>query len=779
MKSQVLVTLVVLFFFEKILAQNPPISIIPKPNLVENRLGTFKINPQTRIYFPEKPTEIGWDIAAQALQILLTKPLGQPPTAQPMRVLEGGEVSTDRPNAIFLVENKKLVPNSEAYILDVFPDKIIITASTATGAFYGIQTLRQLLPPEIENAESRTDKSCEAVACHIEDAPRFSYRGLHLDVCRHFFGVDFIKKYIDLLALHKMNTFHWHLTDDQGWRIEVKQFPRLQEVSASRKETLIGHYSENPQKFDGKIYGGFYSQTEIKEVVAYAQKQFVTVLPEIEMPGHAQAALSAYPNLGCTGKPIDVATKWGVFEDVFCAGNDDVFTFFDKIFAEICPLFPGKYIHIGGDECPKEHWKTCEKCQKRLKAEGLKDEHELQSYFIRRVEKMLAARGKSIIGWDEILEGGLAPSATVMSWRGTEGGIAAAKSGHDAIMTPGSHCYFDHYQSNPDAEPLAIGGFLPIKTVYEYEPIPAELTAEEGKHILGTQANLWSEYIPTEEKMLYMAYPRACALAEVAWSQPQNRSFDEFAKRLKTHFLRLDLLGVNYSKALFDLQITTDGGFATIKSADPTVQIRYNFDKYQVASDAPIFEKPIPLSEKSGQILLAAAFLNEKQVGRTTTTQYFFNKATGKNYTMTATPKDFMGNNPHALTDGIRGTAKTWGKWVGLAGENFDPMIDLGEKMQFSSVSTHFLASQHDWIFAPRSIEVLVSDDGLTFKSVGLEEIAAEKYTQSSVETVEIECPNTTARFVKMVVKSFGKIAAPHPAVGENAWLFLDEIEVK
>jgi hexosaminidase len=779
MKNYIFLLLLAVLFSVKIIAQNQLVSIIPKPNLVENRQGSFQINAQTRIYFPEKSVEIGWDIAAQALQILFTKPLGQPPTAQPFRVLEGGEVSTDRANSIFLIENKKLVPNAEGYILDVFPEKIVITASTANGAFYGIQTLRQLMPAEIENAPQNSEKTWSAAACHIEDAPRFRYRGLHLDVCRHFFGVDFVKKYIDLLALHKMNTFHWHLTDDQGWRIEIKQFPRLQEISASRKETLVGHYSDNPQKFDGKEYGGFYTQTEIKEVVAYAKKQFVTVLPEIEMPGHAQAAISAYPNLGCTGKTIDVATKWGVFEDVFCAGNEEVFAFFDKIFDEICPLFPGKYIHIGGDECPKEHWKTCEKCQKRMKSEGLKDEHELQSYFIQRIEKMLAARGKSIIGWDEILEGGLAPSATVMSWRGIEGGLAAAKAGHDAIMTPVSHCYFNYYQSNPDSEPLAIGGYVTVQKIYEYDPIPTELTVEEGKHILGTQANLWSEYISNDAQMLYMAYPRACALAEVAWSQPKNRSFDEFAKRLKNHFSRLDALGVNYSKAFFDLEITTDGGFASIKSGDPDVQIRYILGKDLLPENAPIFEKPLEISPKNGSFLQAAAFLNGTKVGKTASVRYNFNKATGKNYSMSATPETYSGSNPHALTDGIRGTAKTWGKWVGLSGKDFDPVVDLGEKIKFSSVSTHFLASQEDWIFAPRSVEIFISDDNLVFKSVGSETIVAENYTQNSVETVEIEFPETTARFVKMVVKNFGKITAPHAGAGENAWLFLDEIEVK
>ncbi|HNM28087.1 MAG TPA: family 20 glycosylhydrolase, partial [Saprospiraceae bacterium] len=339
-----------------------------------------------------------------------------------------------------------------------------------------------------------------APCCTIADAPRFAYRGLHLDVGRHFFPVEYIKRYIDLMAFHKVNVFHWHLTDDQGWRIEIKKYPKLNTVAVCRDSTLIGHNADQPRRFDGKPYCGFYTQEEIKEVVAYARERFITIVPEIEMPGHALAALSAYPELGCTGGPYKAAGSWGVFEDVFCAGNDETFRFVEEVLAEVCALFPGPYVHVGGDECPKTRWKNCPKCQARMKAEGLKDEHELQSYFIRRAENILAAHGKKLIGWDEILEGGLAPSATVMSWRGTEGGIAAAREHHDVIMTPTSNCYLDYYQSkNVDNEPLAIGGYLPIEQVYAYEPVPDELTPEETRYILGVQANVWTEYIDTPD----------------------------------------------------------------------------------------------------------------------------------------------------------------------------------------------------------------------------------------------------------------------------------------
>jgi hexosaminidase len=360
--------------------------------------------------------------------------------------------------------------------------------------------------------------------------------------------VEFVKKYIDLLAIHKMNRFHWHLTEDQGWRIEIMKYPKLAEISAWRDESLIGHASEKPRQFDGKPHGGFYTQDEIREVVAYAAERYITVVPEIEMPGHSQAALAAYPELSCTGGPFKVQTMWGIHEDVYCAGNEKTFEFLENVLAEVLELFPGEYIHVGGDECPKDRWEKCPKCQSRIKSEGLEDENELQSYFIKRMEKFLNAHDRRLIGWDEILEGGLAPNATVMSWRGEEGGIKAAKAGHDVVMAPTSHTYFDYYQADPENEPLAIGGMLPIETVYSYDPVPAELNEEQITHILGVQAQVWTEYIPTPEKAEYMAYPRACALAEIAWTPADQKDYERFSRSLARHLKRLDMLDVNYRK---------------------------------------------------------------------------------------------------------------------------------------------------------------------------------------------------------------------------------------
>ncbi|QOI97586.1 MAG: beta-N-acetylhexosaminidase [Flammeovirgaceae bacterium] len=427
----------------------------------------------------------------------------------------------------------------EGYRLTINKTGVIIKAPTAAGLFYGAQSLIQLAadPKQIPFVE-------------IEDQPRFAYRGLHLDVGRHMFPVDFIKKNIDLMARFKFNRFHWHLTEDQGWRIEIKKYPKLQQVAAYRKETVVGHAGKS-KNYDGTPYGGYYTQQEIKEIVEYARQRFITIIPEIELPGHSQAALAAYPELGCTGGPYEVATTWGVFDNVYCAGKEKTFQFLQDVLDEVIELFPSEYIHIGGDECPKTSWKNCRDCQARLKKENLKDEHELQSYFIQRIEKYLNSKGRQIIGWDEILEGGLAPNATVMSWRGEAGGIEAAKQKHHVIMTPGNWCYFDHYQDTAATEPLAIGGFTPVQEVYSYEPIPPQLTAQEAPFILGAQANLWTEYIKTPAHAEYMAYPRACALAEVVWSDGKNRDYANFVKRLKANRWLLDEMRVNYAKHIF------------------------------------------------------------------------------------------------------------------------------------------------------------------------------------------------------------------------------------
>jgi hexosaminidase len=497
------------------------ISIIPIPNQVMIGDDFFQLHPQTEIKSDE-----GLEFETKFLKSIISTYF-QEHTFK-------GNLKVERTISLHLLPQMRI--KKDAYEFDIKSNEIVISASNKAGIFYGIQSLNQLL---------FTAENGKLPELEIVDSPRFEWRGMHLDCSRHFFSVEEVKKYLDYMAMYKMNSFHWHLTEDQGWRIEIKAFPRLTEIGAWRNGTMIGKYDN--QEYDSIRYGGFYTQEEIKEVVAYAQKRHINVVPEIEMPGHSLAALAAYPQLSCTGGPFQVAQGWGVFEDVYCAGNEEVFKFLEAVMDEVLELFPSEYIHIGGDESPKSRWEACQKCQKRIREEGLEDEHQLQSYFIQRMERYLNAKGRKIIGWDEILEGGLAPNATVMSWRGTEGGIEAAKQSHFVVMSPGSPCYFDHYQvENTKNEPLAIGGYNPLSKVYAYEPIPDALNTKEAKFILGAQGNVWTEYMKTFKQVEYMALPRMLALSEVLWSQPEDKNYQDFLNRLKINTIILDQLGVNY-----------------------------------------------------------------------------------------------------------------------------------------------------------------------------------------------------------------------------------------
>jgi hexosaminidase len=514
-------------------------NIIPIPRKLEAQAGVFAVNEKTVIAAPSSFAEV-----AELLNLHLNR-VG----AGRNKVVS--TASKKASNVVQFVQNDTIA--EEGYTLEVTVKQIIVTSKTAKGAFYAVQTLLQLLSTDVFKT-TNTDLSSVphegmygVPCCKIEDAPRYAYRGMHLDVARHFSPVSFIKKYIDLLAMHKFNTFHWHLTDDQGWRIEIKKYPKLTEISSKRKETLIGRDRKNP-RYDGKEYGGFYTQEDIKEVVAYAQKRFITIIPEIEMPGHAQAVLAAYPELGCNQDKISaVWTSWGVSYDVFCP-REETFTFLENVLSEVVELFPSPYIHIGGDECPKEQWKTSRFCQNLMKREGLKDEHELQSYFIRRIDKFVTSKGRKIIGWDEILEGGISPNATIMSWRGEQGGIAAAKENHDVIMTPDRFVYLDYFQSGLKTDSMNVGIYLPLDKVYGYDPAPKELTETQQRRIIGFQGNVWTEYMADTDRIEYMTYPRACALAETAWSPKSAKNFVDFEKRLRVHKKRLDNLKVNYFK---------------------------------------------------------------------------------------------------------------------------------------------------------------------------------------------------------------------------------------
>ncbi len=539
--------LLILSLFLTVFINAQEVNIIPKPYRVEMQDGNFTLSAATQLVL----SETGMERSAQFLNDYLDKFYGFH-----LQVIRNGAFH-NKTNIITLDYEKMDNPVPGAYLIDLTRTGISITGDNSLGSFYGIQSLIQLLPLEKK-------KSLILPCLTIDDQPRFAYRGMHLDVGRHFLPVEFVKQYIDFIAMYKMNTFHWHLTEDQGWRIEIKKYPKLTQIGAYRNGTIIGHHPGTGN--DNTKYGGFYTQEQIKDIVKYASDRFITIIPEIELPGHASAAIAAYPQLSCfpeestkhlpkvtwsgdsTGKQVQ--QSWGVYPDVFCP-SEYTFKFIENVMDEVIQLFPGKYIHIGGDECPKDNWKRSDFCQQLIKEKGLKDEHGLQSYFIQRVEQYLNSKGKQIIGWDEILEGGLAPNATVMSWRGEKGGIDAAKEKHNVIMTPGAWMYFDHSQTKNE-DSVTIGGYTTVQKVYSYEPLPAELSAEEAKYVLGAQANVWTEYMSNPSKVEYMIFPRMSALSEVLWSRKESRNWPDFEKRMLAEFNRYDWLGLTYSKAVFD-----------------------------------------------------------------------------------------------------------------------------------------------------------------------------------------------------------------------------------
>ncbi len=581
MKTKAMILILFCMFFSMSAQINN--SIVPKPVKVEAVKGAFTFNAQTEIWI-EKSAEM------QSLGDLLAGAINN---KLGTKVFATWKMTKDVPTSLIQLEINKEITAAEAYSISMKPNLIKITAGSGSGLFYGIQSLLQLFPVESK------EKSFSILCINIQDEPRFAWRGAHLDVCRHFFSVDFVKKYIDVLAMYKMNTFHWHLTEDQGWRIEIKKYPKLTEIGSMRKETMK----------DGKPHGGFYTQEQIKEVVAYAKQKYITVIPEIEMPGHSQAALAAYPEYSCTGGPFEVGTTWGVIEDVYCAGNDKTFEFLQDVLTEVMALFPSEIIHIGGDECPKTRWHACEKCQARIKALDLKDEHELQSYFIQRIEKFVNSKGRKIIGWDEILEGGLAPNAAVMSWRGIDGGIAAAKAHHYVVMSPGTHCYFDHYQGLFD-EPKAIGGYTTLEKVYSYEPVPDVLNEEEAKYIMGAQANMWTEYIETTDHVEYMLLPRMLALSEVVWSPKSSRDLSDFLERMKFQYNYLEANNYN-----FRIPPPSESGERFIKKSDAIElaspiagsKIYYSTDNSEPTTLANLYQAPVEAKDQT--IIKAKTFL--------------------------------------------------------------------------------------------------------------------------------------------------------------------------
>lgn len=664
------------------------------------------------------------------------------------------------------------------YTLSITPTKISVTGKNDGGVLHGLMSLLQL-------TESKFTGQFQVPCADITDYPRFSYRGMHLDCSRHFFSVDFVKQYIDYLALYKMNTFHWHLTDDQGWRIEIKKYPKLTEIGAWRDGSMVGHYRD--QKFDTIRYGGYYTQAEIKEIVKYAERRHVTVIPEIEMPGHCTAALAAYPQLGCIADTTYAVEKsWGVLQNAFCP-KDETFTFLYDVLDEVMALFPSQYIHIGGDEVEKTQWKNCAHCQALIKEKGLQDEHGLQSYFIRQIDTYVTSKGRTIIGWDEILEGGLAPNAAVMSWRGEDGAIAAAQQGHDAVMTPGGYCYFDYYQGYPYNEPLAIGGYVPLSKVYSFEPVPSKLTAEQSKHILGAQANVWTEYIYSEDHVEYMMMPRMLALSEVVWSPKEQRNYNNFISRLQNQFDLLDKLNCNYSRSAFAFSYTIsntpnyDGLTVALNSWNDTTGFSYAHAYFPV----PLLgykEKPTESIYNGPFTIVENTHLN---IPATKNIPAFdlrlrFTKATGKKITLGTQPdKRYPGNGGLTVTDGIRGTTyPSWSgaEWLGYSGTDFDCVIDLNKKDTINAVSVGCLSDRSSWIWPAKAMEVSVSMDGKNFQRVGV--VGVEDLTGPSIDLLYKFTP-VAARYVKIHVTNNGIIPAGNPGAGYKAWLFVDEVFIE
>ena len=747
--------------------------VIPLPQEVSlTQENPFKLNENVLIAYPENNALLQRN--AEFLSEYIQQATNYAPKTK--AIAAGEQVK----NAIVLGLDPSIA-NKEGYVLTTTPEGININGQTENGVFYGIQTLRKSIPAEAKEA------TILIPAGEIKDEPRFSYRGMHLDVGRHFFPKEFMKKYIDLLALHNMNTFHWHLTDDQGWRIEIKKYPKLTEIGSQRSRTVIGR---NTQEYDNTPYGGFFTQEEAKEIVKYAQERYITVIPEVDLPGHMLAALAAYPEMGCTGGPYEVCPRWGIFEDVLCIGNDQTMQFLEDVMNEIIEIFPSKYVHIGGDEAPRTRWEKCPKCQARIKTEGLKAdknhtaEDRLQSYCMTRIEEFLNSKGRQIIGWDEILEGDVAPNATVMSWRGMEGGIKAAQLGHDVIMTPTSFCYFDYYQTaDTKDEPLGIGGYVPIEKVYSLEPVPAVLTEEQSKHILGAQANLWTEYIHSSEHVEYMVLPRMAALAEVQWTQPEKKDFKDFTKRLARLMKFYQRDGFNYAKHVFDLKVdftpdvTKKAVVVTLSTIDDA-PIYYTLDGTEPTTASLKYIEPVVITETAD---FQAVVIRPEGKSKVVNKKISFNKATYCPIELTFQPSEkYKFGGAITLVDGMKGNdSYATGAWLGFVGGDVEAIIDLGQETEIKRVATNAIVDMSAWIMGSTGLVVSISDDNKEFREVAAKDIPAEtNIDKKGVENYEITFDPVKARYVKVVIKRSPALPKGHAGEGKAAYMFIDEVEV-
>ena len=675
-----------------------------------------------------------------------------------------------------IYRNDDSLPN-EAYKISVRGKKIIVKASSDNGFLYARQTLDQL-----------TDEAGRVPCVEIYDAPRFAYRGMHLDVARHFFGVDQVKKYLDVMAIHKMNTFHWHLTDDQGWRVEIKRYPKLTEFGSMRKETAIGK-GWYDVKYDGIPHGGYFTQDEVKEIVAYAASKGITVIPEIDVPAHMLAAVASYPELCCTGEQHDVWGRWGVSPEILCAGKEESFEFLENVLMEIMELFPSEYIHIGGDECPKTRWAECPLCQARMKELGIADDEKalvnLQAYVTNRVEAFLAEHGKRIIGWDEILDGDISQSATIMSWRGTDGGIAAAKAGHDVIMTPNTHCYLDYYQSRRiQDEPFAIGGFVNVEKVYSFEPYTPEMTPEQRAHILGVQANLWTEYIKTPEHLEYMLLPRMSALSEVQWCAPEKKDYGRFLDKMSSMVKIYQKLGYNFARHIFEVQPVIG---VDVENACPQVRLTtqgdapmyYTLDGSEPTASSTLYTEPV--SVRDGEVFKAIV-VREDIPTHVYSQSFTRHKAMGKSITMNTEPSElYAAGLPQSLVNGVLNEDQdaAAGEWMAGRGKPVEVVIDMNGE-SYSTLSVRTFVSKWEDMYAPLGLEAYVSEDGQNFEPLAAEEYPIEEETvPDGIKKYDLEFPETSARYLKVVVRTVPALPEWSERTGKPAYLFLDEIKVE
>ena len=747
-------------------------ALVPQPNAVSIHSGTFNVAGQPFALADQLDVRTINAVNEFAAQLTLT-------TGRESRV----SLTESMPSSGFRFVTDSAIAE-EGYKLLVTKNGAEIHASQFAGFFYAIQTIKELLPAAIYGNTTAADADWTLPCLTIEDAPRFAYRGMSFDVSRHFFDLDEVKRYIDIMAVHKLNTLHWHLTDDQGWRIEIKKYPLLTEVGGTRKGTMIKkEWGSN----DGIPHGGFYTQEQIREVVEYAAAHAITVIPEIDLPGHMLAALTAYPQLGCTGGPYQVWDRWGVADDVLCIGKEKTFEFIEDVLTEVMELFPSKYIHIGGDECPKVRWEKCPHCQARIKALGLKGddkfsaEQYLQSYVTKRVEKFLADHGRRVIGWDEILEGEISPTAVIMSWRGSSGGIEGARKGHEVVMTPNSHFYFDYYQAlDTDNEPFGIGGYVPVEKVYSFDPYD-QLTEEQQQYILGVQANMWTEYIAENWHLEYMILPRMAALCEVQWCNEGVRDYDRFLANFRMHEI-YDQMGYTYAKHIFGVQghteVTTNGITVELTTSGDA-PIYYTLDGSQPTEKSTLYTKPVQIKEEC--ILKASSPRSGVEVP-VYTRDFSFTKTTGHTVVLNSqpTPK-YHFNAPHAFTDGHHGSARySDTEWVGYENEPMDITIDMSGSDIYSSVTIEAFVDKPDWIFPPRRVEVSGSEDGINFTTLGILAIPeAAKNDSDGIKYYTLDFDQTNMPYLRVLVETTSSIPDWHGAKGKKAHMFIGEISAE